>query len=79
MKTQNHTHISLDIKTMNFDKDMVMSQWDLVILHNLCVDVLNDYPEMVSIESIKEKLQHIINLPTVPDEDESNFQMDEDQ
>jgi len=79
MKTQNHTHISLDIKTINFDKDMVMSQWDLVILHNLCVDVLNDYPEMVSIESIKEKLQHIINLPTVPDEDESNFQMDEDQ
>jgi hypothetical protein len=79
MKTQNHTHISLDIKTMNFDKDMVMFQWDLVILHNLCVDVLNDYPEMVSIESIKEKLQHIINLPTVPDEDESNFQMDEDQ
>lgn len=79
MKTQNHTHISLDIKTMNFDKDMVMSQWDLVILHNLCVDVLNDYPEMVSIESIKEKLQHIINLPTVPDEDESNFQMDENQ
>jgi hypothetical protein len=79
MKTQNHTHISLDIKTMNFDKDMVMSQWDLVILHNLCVDVLNYYPEMVSIESIKEKLQHIINLPTVPDEDESNFQMDEDQ
>jgi hypothetical protein len=79
MKTQNHTHISLDVETMNFPKDLVISQWDLVILHNLCVDVLNDYPEMMSIESIKEKLQHIINLPTVPDEGISDFEMDEDQ
>jgi hypothetical protein len=34
---------------------------------------------MMSIESIKEKLQHIINLPTVPDEGISDFEMDEDQ
>jgi hypothetical protein len=79
MKTQKHIHIKLDIETMNFPKDLVISQWDLTILHNLCVDVLNDYPEMMSIESIKEKLERIINLPTIPDEGISDFEMDEDQ
>jgi hypothetical protein len=79
MKTQKHTHIKLDIETMNFPKDLVISQWDLTILHNLCVDVLIECPEMVGIESIKEKLERIINLPTIPDEGISDFEMDEDQ
>jgi hypothetical protein len=79
MKTQKHDYILLDIETMNFPKDLVISQWDLTILHNLCVDVLNQHPEMIGIEIIKDQLASVIDLPTIPDEGISDFEMDEDQ
>lgn len=78
MKTKKHNYIHLDNNTMNFPKDWVMSQGDLTILHNLCVDVLNEHPQMIGIERIKEQLELVLELPCVGEDWEHPGQMDED-
>jgi hypothetical protein len=79
MTTKKHEHILLQDNTMNFPKDFCMSQGDLIILHNLCVDVLDQHPELIGIERIMNNLAKVIELPVIPDDWTPDFEMDEDR
>jgi hypothetical protein len=59
-KMKNMKPILLDPNT-NYDYvDMTLYLQDVKILHNACVDILNECPEMVGYRQVAEKLRMVI-------------------
>ena len=56
---KNNQYTPIDPKDEHIYEEVCLYRNDFRILHNLCVDVLNDHPEMVSIERIKDKLKMV--------------------
>ena len=40
--------------------DMELSMVDIKILHNACVDILNEFPDMIGYDDVRKKLAKII-------------------
>lgn len=59
-KIKNMKPILLDPNT-NYDYvDMTLYLQDVKILHNACVDILNECPEMIGYERVMNKLRMVI-------------------
>ena len=60
VKMKNMKPILLDPNT-NYDYvDMTLYLQDVKILHNACIDILNECPEMVGYRQVAEKLKMVI-------------------
>jgi hypothetical protein len=60
VKMKNMEPILLDPNT-NYDYvDMTLYLQDVKILHNACVDILNECPEMIGYRRVAEKLRMVI-------------------
>ena len=60
VKMKNMKPILLDPNT-NYDYvDMTLYLQDVKILHNACIDILNECPEMVGYRQVSEKLKMVI-------------------
>ena len=60
VKMKNMKPILLDPNT-NYDYvDMTLYLQDVKILHNACVDILNECPEMIGYERVMNKLRMVI-------------------
>lgn len=54
------TYTTLVKDTNDVQVSLKLSLGQIKILHNACVDILNDYPEMISYSEVQKKLQEII-------------------
>jgi hypothetical protein len=54
-------HILLDPKTNKEYVDLTLYVEDVKILYNACVDILNEYPEMIGYKRTAKKLKMVLN------------------
>ena len=53
-------YYKLNPETDDTAVDLFLTLQDVKVLHNACVDITNQYPEMVGYERIREKLEFYI-------------------
>jgi|LakMenEpi03Aug12_release.lakeMendotaPanAssembly.Ray.scaffolds.fasta_scaffold861638_2 hypothetical protein len=53
-------YISLKIPQDEHEINLKLEVSDLKILHNACVDILREYPEMIGYQRVQNKLNEII-------------------
>lgn len=46
----------------NLKVDLTLTLVEIKILHNACVDVVNEFPDMVGYKKLLDKLSNIINV-----------------
>ena len=60
--------------TMSDYIDITLYRRDIITLHNLCVDVLKEYPDPFHIQRIKDKLEMILNeTSNIQEQDDWTF------
>lgn len=53
-------YTKLNTETDNTPVELFLTLQDVKVLHNACIDILNNYPQMVGYDRIREKLEFYI-------------------